>query len=143
MKFRIPLSIITIILTFSAASAQVKDCLLNIGGPDNKTIIQVFQLNDEQIEKLAVWSSELQFKRKENEDEITLLFDTHPQKTTEDLEALASKYAKIKDSYVQLTRSYDQKLLTMFNERQYHRYTMLCAEAVRRPIPQLAQLPEE
>lgn len=124
-------------------TAQIEDCLLNIGGLDNTTIVQVFQLNDIQRDKLEIWSQELQGERKENEEKITLLFDTHPQKTTEDLEDLASAYSKIKDEYVALTRAYDQKLLTLFNERQYERYVMLCAEAVRRPIPRLREPPEE
>ncbi len=85
----------------------------------------------------------MELARKETDARIDKLFDTHPQKNDRDLEALASKYDVIKEEYIALVRSYDQKLITIFNERQYERYRELCAEAMRRPIPRLSRLPED
>lgn len=134
--------IFSLLLTASA-SAQIQDCLLNIGGKDDAVIIQIFQLNGDQRAKLETWSAELELARKETDARIDKLFDTHPQKNDRDLEALASKYDVIKEEYIALVRSYDQKLITIFNERQYERYRELCAEAMRRPIPRLSRLPED
>ena len=125
------------------SKGQVRDCLLNIGGRDKQTIIQVFQLNELQRDKLLIWSKQLDSITTETEARIAQLFDTHPQKTDKDMADLATKYAVLKEEFVVATSRYDQKLISLFNERQYERYILLCAEAGKRPIRRLSRLPED
>jgi len=97
-------------------------------------IIQVFQLNDAQQEKLMNWLGELQLYHKEKADEIRQLFDTHPQQTTEELEQLAEKYKGLRDEIEANSRAMDLKLIATFNQKQYERYVALCREAGREPM---------
>jgi len=120
------------------ASAQLPDCTLGIGGKDTEVLIQVFQLNDEQKNALNIWAGELQTQNKLKEEEIKLLLDKHPQSTQKDLETLAKKYKVLKDQMLATSKSYDQKLLGLFNPRQYQRYVELCSEALRTPITPIA-----
>jgi hypothetical protein len=107
--------------------------MLGLGGSSAETIIQVFQLNEEQILKMNEWTAELKLTNKVYQEEITQLFDTHPQSKTEDLEALATKYKVLKDKVLANTREYDKRLLKLFNPKQYDRYLELCATANRIP----------
>ncbi len=113
--------------------AQSDDCMLGIGGKDTETIIQVFQLSEEQIGKMEQWRAELTLANKAFQDEIRLLFDTHPQSTDEELQALANKYKALKDKVLANAREYDIRMLQLFNPRQYDRYQELCASARRTP----------
>ncbi|GGD56890.1 hypothetical protein [Muriicola marianensis] len=114
-------------------SAQSGDCMLGIGGNDTETIIQVFQLSEEQIGKMEEWRAELALANKIYQDEIRQLFDTHPQSTDEELQALANKYRVLKDKVLDNAREYDIRMLKIFNPRQYDRYLELCASAQRVP----------
>jgi hypothetical protein len=125
-------------LVFSI-EAQERDCMLGLGGSSTETIIQVFQLNKEQIEKMNEWIAELKESNKRSQDEITLLFDTHPQSKTEDLESLATKYKVLKDQVLANTKEYDRRLLALFNPKQYDRYLELCAAANRVPFQVIPQ----
>ena len=116
-------------------NAQDKDCTLGLGGKDTETIIQVFQLNEVQQEKLTTWAGELKEYNRVMGDSIRILFDTHPQKTMEQLQALANKYGVLRDKITYTSSLYDQKLLATFNQRQYDRYVALCKEAIRKPMP--------
>ena len=120
------------------ANAQLPDCTLSIGGKDTDILIQVFQLNEEQKTTMNLWIGELQIQNKLIEDKIKLLFDKHPQGTQEELETLAKKYKVLKDQMLAISKSYDQKLLGLFNPKQYQRYVDLCSEALRKPITPLA-----
>lgn len=122
-------------LSVTMAHAQVKDCTLGIGGKDADVIIRVFQLNDEQQQKMQLWEGELAQYHKIMGDSIRTLFDTHPQKTMEDLQALANKYRAFRDKIETTSSLYDQKLLATFNQRQYEKYAALCREALRMPMP--------
>ncbi|NNJ87834.1 MAG: hypothetical protein HKP53_00405 [Eudoraea sp.] len=115
------------------SNAQDRECRLGLGGSTAETIIQVFQLNEEQIQKMNEWTAELKLSNKVYQDEIAQLFDTHPQSKTEDLEALATKYKVLKDKVLANTREYDLRLLELFNPKQYDRYLELCATANRIP----------
>lgn len=115
--------------------SQVDDCSLDIAGKDTDVLIQVFQLNEEQQSKLETWSEELESQSREIEKDIDQLLENHPQSTEADLLNLSDKYAKLKDKLVFLNLQYDQKLLGIFNEKQYQFYTELCKEAFRRPLP--------
>ncbi len=113
--------------------AQTSECMLGIGGKDTETIIQVFQLSEEQIQKMEDWRAELAVANRAFQEEIRLLFDTHPQSTDEELQALANKYRVIKDRVLDNAREYDIRMLKLFNPRQYDRYLELCASAKREP----------
>lgn len=113
--------------------AQEKDCMLGLGGSSDETIIQVFQLNEEQVQKLKEWKAELSIANKVYEEDIRVLFDTHPQSSTKDLEALATKYKVLKDQILQNAKAYDVKMLKLFNPKQYDRYLELCASTGRIP----------
>lgn len=126
------------LLVFSS-KAQDRDCMLGLGGSSAETIIQVFQLNKDQILKLDEWTAELKLSNKVYQDEITQLFDTHPQSKTEDLEALATKYKVLKDQVIVNTKEYDKRLLMLFNPKQYDRYLELCAAANRIPFQVIPQ----
>lgn len=117
---------------FNALNAQ--NCTLSIGGKDKDVIVQVFQLNDEQQGKLSNWQGELEVKTKILEDQMKLLLAEHPQSEEDDLMLLAKKYKKLEKEMVELTMTYDKKLLAVFNDKQYTRYTNLCKEALREPL---------
>lgn len=124
--------------------AQERDCMLGIGGSNSETIIQVFQLNEEQTRQLEEWQAELAMTNKVYQEDIRILFDTHPQSSTKDLERLASKYKVLKDQILENARAYDVKMLKLFNPRQYDRYRELCASAGRVPYDVTPQpIPEK
>ncbi len=132
-------AIIVFFLGALFVNAQDRDCMLGLGGSSAETIIQVFQLNEEQIQKMDEWTAELKLSNKGYQEEITQLFDTHPQSKTEDLEALATKYKVLKDKILANTKEYDQQLLKLFNPKQYDRYLELCATANRIPFQVIPQ----
>ncbi len=116
--------------------AQSEDCTLGIGGKDSNVIIQVFQLSAEQKVQMEAWAAEFKIQTGEIKAQIQQLFDTHPQKSQEDLEKLSQKYKVLKDKLVESSRGFDKKLISLFNPRQYERYISLCNEAGRRPMLQ-------
>lgn len=126
--------LLMLIFLCGTANAQLDNCTLGMGGKDNGIITQVFQLNDEQISQMEYWIGELETENKLIEDQIKVLFDTHPQGTHEELATMATKYKVLKDQLVALSTTYDRKLLGILNEKQYQRYVELCAEASRQPL---------
>jgi hypothetical protein len=124
------------------ANAQDRDCMLGVGGSDSETIVQVFQLNKDQISKMNEWRAEFEVSSRVYQDEITKLFDTHAQSSSEDLQALSNKYRILKDKIIALSKEYDEKLLRVFNEKQYQRYYELCKEAGRIPLQVTANSPQ-
>ena len=119
--------------------AQTNDCMLGLGGKSTETIIQVFQLNEEQVRKMEEFQAELTIANKVFEDEIRVLFDTHPQSTTEELEKLATQYKLLKDRILENAGACDIRMLELFNPRQYDRYLELCAIAQRTPYQVVPQ----
>jgi hypothetical protein len=117
----------------SVVNAQ--DCTLAIGGRDADIIIQVFQLNNEQIAKMQGWGAELEKEMEAAQTQIDQLLESHPQETPEQLAQLATKYKGLQDRIVEISKSYDKKLLAIFNERQYRRYVGLCREVFLKPLP--------
>jgi Spy/CpxP family protein refolding chaperone len=113
--------------------------MLGIGGKDTETIIQVFQLNEEQVQKMEDLRAELSVMNKAYQEEIRTLFDSHPQSTTEELEALATKYKVLKDRVLENAMDFDIRMLKMFNPKQYDRYLELCASAKRIPYQVVPQ----
>lgn len=137
MKLKIVISclIFQIFLFFGTA----QDCTLDLGGTHLETIIKIFQLNETQVAQVEGWQGELQVETKVIQEQAQLLFDTQPQRTPEELLALAEKYKILQDKMVNLSMSYDKKLLNVFNEKQYERYIALCEEAGRIPLPRIPE----
>lgn len=115
------------------ASAQM-DCMLGVGGPDEEIIAQVFQLNDEQREKLKNWSAELKVRNDILRDQAEFLMKQNEESSPEVLVAVSQKYRVIQDSMEQNVRMMDKRLLTIFNHKQYQYYIKLCGELSLRPI---------
>ena len=121
-------------LTMCFAS-NAQDCTLAIAGRDADVIIQVFQMNNEQIAKMQGWRAELEKEMEAAQVQIDRLLESRPQGTPEQLAQLASKYKVLQDRMVEISKSYDKKLLAIFNERQYRRYVGLCREVFLKPLP--------
>ena len=113
---------------------MAQDCILDIGGKNTDTLVQVFQMNEEQTSQMNIWHAELVIETKVVEGEIQKLFDSHPQSTPEELTSLAVKYKVLQEKIVNASKATDQRLLSIFNKKQYDRYLELCNEAFRRPI---------
>lgn len=127
------LSMFLIFFLFSLKGIA-QDCTLDIGGKNSDILVQVFQMNEEQISQVEVWSAELKIEIKVVEDEIKKLFDNHPQSTPEELTTLAGKYKIFQQKIVAASKATDTRLLSIFNVKQYDRYLELCNEALRKPI---------
>ncbi|WP_394749875.1 hypothetical protein [Spongiimicrobium salis] len=121
---------------FFNASGYSQECALGIGTGDAATIVQIFQLNEEQIAQLGEWREALLVEVEKIETEIKTLFETEPQSTKEELSRLAAKHDVLEQKLIKMSIAYDTKLINVFNERQYERYKALCFEALREPIPQ-------
>lgn len=120
--------------TISMSQAQLQDCTLDIASADTELMIKLFQLNEEQTTSLENLQAEIEVKNRVLYDQIKWLFDNHPQDTEEDLSNMAKKYDVMQRQIMANSRIYDQKFLGTLNERQYERYTILCEEAMRKPL---------
>ena len=114
-------------------SAQM-DCMLGVGGPDGDTIVKVFQLNEEQQEKLKSWAAELKVRNDILREKAEFLMKKNEESTPETLLVVSQQYRTIQDSMAQNIRMMDKRLLTIFNEKQYQYYVKLCNELSLRPI---------
>lgn len=122
--------------------SQQADCTLGMGGTDQETIIQVFQLTENQQAQMEEWSAELQLYRKDLDARLQHLFESEPQQSMEELQKLATKYQVLKEEAEATSMAFDRKLLSIFDERQYRQYVALCREAGREPMsPMLPALP--
>ena len=115
------------------ARAQL-DCMLGVGGPDGETIIEVFQLNDQQKEHLANWSAELRYRNEILRDQAEFLLKRNDTMPPEELLKVSKRYNAILDSMQQNIRMMDMRMLALFNDRQYERYILLCRQLSMRPI---------
>ncbi len=111
-----------------------QDCLLGIGGKDNETILEVFQLNEEQQEKMRNWSAELKIRNDILKDQAKHLIKKHEESSPEVLMTVSLKYKGLLDSMKQNLRMMDARMLSIFNDRQYKRYLDLCHQLTLRPI---------
>lgn len=135
-------SFLLLLLATWTTRAQTNQCTLDIGGQEPQTLIGVFQLNEDQQDRLEEWRAELIVQRRAIEDDIRQLLDTHPQSSEDDLVNMANKYAVLQDQLLDLIIEYDQKLLGTLNEKQYAFYVELCEEALRRPLVPVAVVRE-
>lgn len=110
------------------------DCILGVGITANETIISVFQLNKEQVEKMANLGAELKYRNELLGNQLENITKRHPQSSEEDLMKLAGEYKTMMDSMGRVQKMIDKKVLALFNKKQYNRYINLCEEAFRRPL---------
>lgn len=122
------------IVGFLISAQAQQECSLGIGATESDTIIQIFQLKEEQITHLEEFKAALEIETGLLDKERKNLFENHPQSTPEDLTALGAKYKVLEERMKQVFKKYDLKLLALFNERQYQRYVTLCQEVSRRPL---------
>jgi len=111
-----------------------EECILGIGGQDDEVIEEVFQLNDDQIEKMKNWGAELKIRNEILKDQADFLLRKHAQSSPEDLVAMSYKYKDILDSMKQNVRMLDKRLLSIFNAKQYNFYLELCNQLSLLPI---------
>jgi hypothetical protein len=111
-----------------------EDCVLGVGITKNKTIIEVFQLNEEQAEQVTNYSAELKYRNEILNNQSKNIMKRHPQSTVAELKVLAEKYNVIRDSMESIQRMIDMRTLKLFNKKQYTRYLELCGEAFRQPF---------
>lgn len=110
------------------------DCILGVGGPDGDTMVQVFQLNEEQQEKLKSWAAELKVRNDILREKAEYLMKKNENSTPEVLLEVSKQYRAIQDSMFLNVRMMDKRLLTIFNDKQYQRYLGFCNELALRPI---------
>ena len=110
------------------------DCVLGVGGRDDETITKVFELTEEQQERLKSWSAELKVRNELLEDRAKYLMKKHEESSPEVLVTISQEYKKLVDSMRQNIRMMDKRLLTIFNDVQYDRYMKLCNQMSLRPI---------
>lgn len=127
-------STLILIVGFVISVQAQRECSLGIGATESDTIIQIFQLKEEQITNLEEFKAALEIETRLLDEERKNLFENHPQSTPEDLTALGAKYKVLEERMKQVFKKYDLKLLALFNEKQYQRYVTLCQEVSRQPL---------
>ena len=132
MNTKFLLSVLIFILISTSVKSQT--CILDIGSKNVENITKAFQLNMEQVGALDSLRNQLIAERDLQEIKVKNLLETHPQSTPEELLILAKKHKELEDSMFETTIIYDQKLISLFNEKQYERYVLLCKSANRLPI---------
>jgi len=137
MKFKLLFSVV--VLFFSVIATNAQACILDIGSKNADTIKTIFQLNEEQTTALEVLRKDLKAEREDQELEVKKLYENHPQSTPAELLILAEKHKNLEDKMLETTVRYDQKLISLFNEKQYERYQLLCESAKRTPIEKLVE----
>ncbi len=121
-----------LILNFSIFAQQ--ECLLGVGGRDDGTIAEVFQLNEEQLESLRNWSAELKIRNEILQNQAEYLLKKHEESSPEELMRVSMEYKGILDSMKQNVRMMDKRLLSILNPKQYEFYVELCNKLTLRPI---------
>jgi len=134
---------IFLVLVCITCTVKAQNCTLDIGGKNIDMIVKIFQLNESQIGAMEELRAELEIKNKTVQEDIQKLFDQHPQSTPEELMTMAGKYKVLQQKIVDASYESDKKLLSLFNEKQYERYLILCEEAIRDPIRIIPVLVEE
>lgn len=114
-------------------------CILDIGTENSEQIKQVFQLKETQITALEEYKEILNKEISTLQQQVQELLETHPQSNPDELLVLAKKHKVLEDQMFTATVTYDQKLISLFNEKQYERYLLLCNEAKRTPITKLLE----
>lgn len=121
------------LLSMFLGSAQ-EECALGVGGMDDETIAEVFQLNEEQKESLKNWSAELKIRNEILRNRAEFLLKQHEESPPEVLMTVSREYKTIMDSMKLNIRMMDKRLLSIFNPKQYGFYVKLCDQLTLRPI---------
>ena len=121
-----------VMLNFSVLAQE--DCMLGIGGQDDETITEVFQLNEEQKENLKNWSAELKIRNEILRDKAEYLLKQNEESSPELLLKVSKEYRDILDSIKKNVRMIDKRMLSTFNPKQYEFYMELCNQLTLRPI---------
>jgi hypothetical protein len=111
-----------------------EDCFLGIGGKDDETIQTIFELTENQVEKMRDWGAELKFRNEVFEIRAENLLKTHAQSSPEDLMKMAIEYKALLDSMQNNIKLLDKRLLGMFTDEQYNLYILLCNQVNRSPM---------
>lgn len=120
-------------ISFTYSYAQ-EDCFLGIGGENDDDIVEVFQLDDMQKEKMLNWSAELKIRNGILKDQAKFLLKKHVQSSPEELMAVSYKYRSLLDSMRQNLKMVDTRMLSIFNDNQYNLYMELCSGITLQPI---------
>lgn len=107
---------------------------MGIGGKDDKTIETVFELTEDQVEKMRNWGAELKFRNEVFEIRAKNLLKNHAQSSPEDLMKMSYEYKALLDSMQNNMKRLDQRMLGIFTNEQYNLYIMLCNQVYRSPI---------
>ncbi len=121
-------------MLFHGLTEAQDDCLLGVGGKNDETIIEAFQLSDDQIEHMRNWAAELKYRNSLLQDRADALLKKHSQSSPEDLLTMSYEYRTLVDSMKSNIRMIDKRLLEQFNDNQYNRYINLCNKATLSPI---------
>jgi len=125
--------VLVFLLSVIGTKAQ-QECVLGVGGTDDETIAEVFQLNDEQKQNLRNWSAELKVRNEILSNQAEFLLKQHEESSPEVLMTISKEYKTIMDSMKQNVRMMDKRLLSIFNPKQYNFYVKLCDQLTLRPI---------
>ena len=110
------------------------ECTLGIGGRDNATIIEVFQLNDIQQESLNNWSAELKVRNSHLKNKAKFLLKKHQESPPNVLMEMSHEYRELLDSMRYNSKMMDRRLLGTFNKKQYDLYVELCGLIAMDPL---------
>ncbi len=121
-------------MLFSSEMFAQADCILGVGGATDSVLIDVFQLNPSQIDKLISYSEEIKYRQEILDTKLDNIRKRHPQSNASELSKLAIEYTVIIDSMALVQVMIDKRLLSLFNEKQYNLYRNLCREASRSPF---------
>ncbi|QWX82740.1 hypothetical protein H0I23_09695 [Cellulophaga sp. HaHaR_3_176] len=132
MTYKHIIALFVFSLTSVFATSQV--CILDIGSKNSEKVIETFQLKEKQLETLKVLKDDVKLATDAIDEKVKVLLETHPQSTPEELTVLAEKHKELEEEMFGVIIEYDQKLISIFNEKQYERYVLLCNTASRTPI---------
>lgn len=134
MRYQVLSLLFAAMLIPSLLFGQLQDCTLGIGNKDTEVIFKVFKLNEEQMALAEALASEYQKSSRLIQEQVDQLFESHPQRTPEDLQKMAQKFDSLKVELTSMSRSYDRKLVGLFDQKQYEVYLQLCNEVMRKPL---------
>lgn len=123
-----------LVFQFFLVLGNAQECTLDLGSDNLEMLTKVFQLNEAQVAQVEGWRAQLTVESRLIEDQIKELFNTHPQSSFDEIEAMSKKYKVLQDKLVNISFSFDNKLVQAFNDRQYERYVTLCNEAALEPL---------
>lgn len=123
-----------LVFQFFLVFGNAQECTLDLGSDNLEMLTKVFQLNEAQVGQVEGWKAQLAVESRLIEEQIKELFKTHPQSNYDEIEAMSKKYKVLQDKLVNISLSFDNKLVQAFNDRQYERYVTLCNEAALEPL---------